>query len=353
LKLIILGDTHWGIRNDSDNFVEYFLKFYDDVLFPYIKKHKIKHIIQTGDLMDKRKGVNYKTLSVVSTKFFDKLHELHCEIHLIPGNHDIYYRHSTKVNSMTELFDWRNGVHIYNEATAVEFGKTKIDFLPWITKENHDDIMDFVGRSDSTIAVGHLELDGFEMFAGIKSSGGMSVKSFSDYYSVLSGHYHHRSSRDNIHYVGTPYEMTWADFGDTKGFHVLDTETHELEFVENPLKMFHKVFFSSSVDYASMNYDELTGSIVKMIVKDREDISKFEAVVSKINAAKPIDLTIVESDVTIVEGISEDQIEGVDTFNVLIAAARATAENENLNPEKMEKLLTELYNEAIDLGRDQ
>jgi len=348
----IIGDCHWGIRNDSDNFYNYFKRFFDDVLFPYIKENNIQHIIQTGDFLDKRKGVDYKTLNRVSIDFFERLRDLHCAVHTFPGNHDIYYRHSTKVNSITELFDWRKGVHIYNEPTTVKFDNLNIDFFPWITKENIDQVEKFVSKSSSSICVGHFEFSGFEVQAGLMSKHGMDTKLFDDYATVLSGHFHHRSTNGNIHYVGTPYEMTWADFADPKGFHVLNTDDQELTFIENPEKMFHKVFYDSTVDYNQYDFDELSDTIVKLIVKDREDISKFESVVAKINSVKPLNLTIVESDVAVVEGIDQETIEGVDTFNVLVAAARATAETEGLDPNKTEKIITELYQEAIDASRE-
>jgi len=352
VNVVIIGDTHFGSRNDSDNFMNYFLKFYDDVLFPYIEKNHITDIIQTGDLMDKRKGVSYKTLATVSSRFFDKLKALGCTVHTIPGNHDIYYRHSTKVNSMTELFSWRDEVKIYNQPTTVKIGGLNIDFIPWIANENRDEVMKFVSDSTSSCLVGHLELDGFELLAGIQSSGGMNIKAFESYSSVISGHYHHRSSRKNITYVGTPYEMTWSDFADPKGFHVFDTDTLDLTFVKNHHKMFRKVFYSSDVDYTNFDFDELTNAIVKVIVQDRDDIPKFEALVAKITDSSPLDLTIVESDITVVEGIDEDSIEGVDTFNVPMAAARTTAEFEGLDADKTERILTELYHDAIDIGRD-
>ena len=41
MKICILGDTHFGARGDSLDFHRYFEKFYDHVLFPYIKANDI------------------------------------------------------------------------------------------------------------------------------------------------------------------------------------------------------------------------------------------------------------------------------------------------------------------------
>ena len=69
----IITDTHFGARNDSTAFSSYFAKFYTDIFFPYLKKHNIKHLIHMGDVFDRRKFVNYKTLYDARQYFFDPL----------------------------------------------------------------------------------------------------------------------------------------------------------------------------------------------------------------------------------------------------------------------------------------
>jgi len=352
LKILVLGDTHWGVRNDSEVFIDYFLKFYNDVVFPYIKDNKITHIIQTGDLMDKRKGVNFKTLNTVSRDFLGKLEQLGCQLHVIPGNHDIYYRNSNEVNSITELFSWMPSVNVYNEPTSVDFEGCSIDFIPWINKNNSAESLGFMKESTSPICVGHFEIDGFEMYAGVEGHGGLRSDFFAGYETVLSGHYHHRSSKWNITYVGTPYEMTWTDYNDTKGFHVFDTKTRDLTFVENPYRMFIKAFYSSEIDYEPFDFSELSGSIVKVIIQDKIDNAKYEWFLSKISDEKPIDLSIVDSDVTVLHGVDEEKLETLDTFVVLMNAARATSENEGLDSSTMNEIIQGLYAEAVTLGRE-
>ena len=59
MKLVILGDTHFGARGDSLDFHKFFQKFYDEVFFPYLLENDIKIVIQLGDLFDRRKFINF------------------------------------------------------------------------------------------------------------------------------------------------------------------------------------------------------------------------------------------------------------------------------------------------------
>ena len=42
MKIALINDTHWGARNDSPAFIDYFNKFYDKVFFPYLQENNIK-----------------------------------------------------------------------------------------------------------------------------------------------------------------------------------------------------------------------------------------------------------------------------------------------------------------------
>lgn len=353
MKIALLGDTHWGARNDSEHFLEHFQRFYDGVFFPYMKENGIQHVIQTGDFMDVRKNVNYKTLNSVTRRFMSALKDMGATFHVIPGNHDIYYRHTNEINSITELFSWMDHVTVYNHPTTVDFDKYKIDFIPWINRYNHKDTLDFMSKSSSLGCIGHFEINGFDMYAGIPGHGGLEANVFDSYDIVFSGHYHTRSCKGNILYVGTPYEITWSDFNDPRGFHVFDTETGEIEFIENPFKMFNKVFYNSEIDFKEFDFSELTGQFVKVIVQDRKKFEHYESFIKKVENAAPYDMSIVDSDVIVAHGVTEEQLENIDTFAVLSKAAEHQAVEADLSPKKMHDLIHEIYTEAVALGKEQ
>ena len=41
MKICVLGDTHFGARNDSPIFDKQFKNFYDNIFFPYLEQHQI------------------------------------------------------------------------------------------------------------------------------------------------------------------------------------------------------------------------------------------------------------------------------------------------------------------------
>ena len=48
----------------------------------------------------------------------------------------------------------------------VDFDGFDILFIPWICDDNHDETIRTIENTKSTIAMGHLEIKGFEMHNG-------------------------------------------------------------------------------------------------------------------------------------------------------------------------------------------
>ena len=351
--IAILGDTHFGARDDSELFNRHFFKFYDETLFPFIEANGIKHLIQTGDFMDKRKNVNYRTLNSVRNGFISKLKELGVTLHVFPGNHDIFHRHKNEINSISELFSGEEHVKIYTDFTTINIGNRDIDIIPWLNKYNTSDGIEYMKKSSSQYCFGHFEIIGFDMYSGIPGTGGMPMEIFESYDMVISGHYHTRSKRGNITYVGTPYEMTWSDFEDPKGFHTLNLETGDLTFIENPDRIFRKAFYASDLDYSLFDFSELNDCIVKIIVVDMGDVEKYEDFIRRVEEACPANVSVVVSDSIVTDGIDENEMESLDTLSILISTGETVAENANLDSKVMVKLIKELYSEALSIGRDE
>ena len=106
MRIAIISDTHFGIRNDSPIFLNYSLNYFENVFFPYLIENNIKHVIHMGDLLDRRKYVNFNTLAQVRTKFMNKFDEYGITLHITLGNHDVFFKNSNEINSIKELFSY-------------------------------------------------------------------------------------------------------------------------------------------------------------------------------------------------------------------------------------------------------
>jgi DNA repair exonuclease SbcCD nuclease subunit len=349
MKICILGDTHFGARGDSLDFHRYFEKFYDEVLFPYIKANDIEVIFQMGDLFDRRKYINFNSLHLCRQYFFDRCQILGVKVHTLLGNHDVAFKNTLEVNSTGLLLNEYENVEYYDDFQTVDFDGVSIDVMPWICDENEKEIFESIKKSKAQICFGHFEIAGFEMDKGNVCDHGLDKKALNKYDIVLSGHFHHKSSDGNITYVGTPYEMTWSDYNDPKGFHIFDTETRELEFVKNPYAMFNKVVYDdANTDFEYWNnydFSSLKDTYVKVVVLNKQNPFLFDHVIDKIYKMSVSDLSIVEdfSDTIILDDDIIDQAE--DTITIL----NKYIDNLELDvsSDKLKTIMRELYIEAL------
>ena len=266
------------------------------------------------------------------------------------GNHDVAYKNTLEVNSPNLLLKGYDNIKIYDEFETVDFDGIKVDVVPWICDENEADIFAKIKDSKAQICFGHFEISGFEMDKGNVCDVGIDKQALSKYDIVLTGHFHHKSNDGNITYVGTPYEMTWADFNDTKGFHIFDTDTRELEFVKNPFSMFHKIPYddgqSDFESWKQYDFGSLKDTYIKVVVLNKQNPYLFDHVIDNFYKAGVADLAIVEdfSDVL----INDDQ-ELIDQAEDTMTILSKYIDNLPLDvePEKLKSIMRELYIEAI------
>ena len=238
MKIAIITDQHFGARKNSKLFHDYFLKFYEDIFFPTLIKEGITTIVDMGDTFDSRKGVDFVSLEWAKNHYYDRLAELGITVHTIIGNHTAYYKNTNDLTGVGLFLREYDNVKIYPEAEEVIIDKTKFLFVPWINPENQEKTFQLIEESDSPCVMGHLELNGFMATRGHFMEHGMDSDVFDKFEKVYSGHYHMRSNKENIFYLGNPYEMYWNDVNDrNRGFHLFDTDTLVHTPVNNPYQL--------------------------------------------------------------------------------------------------------------------
>jgi DNA repair exonuclease SbcCD nuclease subunit len=243
MKVALVADTHFGARNDSAPMQQNMAKFYERVFFPALDEHNVKAVVHAGDFFDRRKYCNIGTARFVHDTYRAPLLARGLPQYMITGNHDIYYRNSTEVNGIDELYRHDPDVHLYTQPAEIELDGCGILLLPWITENNRAASMKLIAESKCSIVIGHLELSGYQMYRGLANPDGLDPATFNRFEMVMSGHYHHRTIAPPIYYLGSCYPMIWSDYQDPRGFHIFDTETHALTYIENPHSLFVKIVY--------------------------------------------------------------------------------------------------------------
>lgn len=355
MKVCILGDCHFGARNDNPGFARFFEKFYSEVFFPTLKKEGIAHVIQMGDLFDRRKYVNYVTLKETRRYFFD--HFAHEELYLdgLIGNHDTYYKNTNRVNSPELLLgDYGDRFCFFDRPEEMELGGSLALMVPWICDDNRQETYEMIQKTKATICFGHLELQDFEMYRGQKSfylEKAHDPKLFEKFDIVVSGHFHHRQTRNNILYVGTPYEITWSDFDDPKGFHIFDTETRQFTFIQNPYTLFHKISYDDegkqiSEVNSSINFDAYRETYVKVIVRNKTNPYGFDMFVDKLEKAGVYDVQVVDDHFN-QDKTTDDEITSETEDTLTIISKSVDQFDESVDHARLGQLMHELYAEAL------
>jgi hypothetical protein len=320
MKIAFLNDTHCGIRNSSDIFIQNQDDFYTKVFFPYLLENEIKHIVHLGDALEHRRFVNYKALNAHRLHFLEKLREYGITMDIVPGNHDIYFKNTLKVCALKELYGhYMNEITIHMDPTVLDFDGLKMGLVPWICEENEQEINDFLVNCRADVIGGHFELNGFDMLRGVPCTHGMSTENLQRFELVMSGHYHCKSNQGNIHYFGSQMEFFWNDAHDDKFFHILDTSTRELTPVRNPITLYEKVMYNDEkVDYSEMDLSYLDNKFVKLIVVNKSDPFTFDRFIDRVQQRDIYELKIQEDFSEFLgSNVGDDGIEIEDTHTLL------------------------------------
>ena len=344
MKVLLITDQHFGVRNDNLHFLDHYRKFYGELVIPFLKASKIDTILCLGDTFDRRKYVNFNSLDQAKEMWFDPIRDLGCHMTMLIGNHDIYYKNTLRINAPSELLGEYDNIDIIDQPTTRNVGGTDILFLPWICDENYDRTLRSVTESSAPVCMGHLELNGFEAHPGHVMENGMEVTMFKKFKKVFSGHYHMKSKRDNISYLGNPYQLYWNDYGTKRGFHVFDTETLRTTFYRNPFDTFHKLYYNGGV--VLPNEDEVKGTFVKLIVEDKGDYSKFDYTVSQLQDMGLGDLKIIE-DLSVEAENGSRLMETEDTMTLLDDYIDGI--DLKVNKSNIKNVMRSLYMEAAEI----
>ena len=349
MLIALINDTHIGARSDSLVVSKYTEKFFSEVFFPNLKARSVTKIVHLGDIFDRRKYVSFSVLDQAKRYLFDPLREEKIQMDIIVGNHDLAYKNTNDLNSPMLLLREYDNIKVFKETEEQVIDGTPVIFVPWINDGNKAESLLRIKNSRARFLFGHLHMKGFEINRGHVAEDGLEAGEFGNFDGVFSGHFHKKSNIGNVYYLGTQFEMTWSDFDDYKGFHYLDTDTGTLEFIVNPHKLHHKIFYDDSKTIVDPHSDMIKDHYIKLIVRSKSDPYLFEKFTSALTDMQPANLIIVEEREISIDPLELENIQVEDTPTILKRFVEAI-EDKHIPKVKLVNLLSQLYLEAQDLN---
>jgi predicted phosphodiesterase len=342
----LIADTHSGIKNDNPILLEN-MKLSTSFFFQELDKRGIEDIVHLGDLFDRRKYINFNTANVCRKHFLEPASKY--RTHIIMGNHDQYWKDRHEVNALRELVDGRYpNISVYQQAIDITVAGLKVLMMPWITDTNRAHALDTIKKSNARVVMGHLELAGFERYRNVIKEDGDDASIYSKFEAVYTGHFHQKSSQKNVHYIGAMGEYTWSDYDCPRGFSILNTDTLDLEFVQNPYKVFKQLHYDDTKDMSTIDYSEYTDAYVKLVVVNRTNPFLFDQVFDKLHDARPADVGVVEDIDSFVDTNPDEVVdEAQDTPTILDTYISSLTLP--VDATRMQGYMRDLYKEAISM----
>ena len=267
---------------------------------------------------------------------------------MLVGNHDTAYKNTNEVNSPDLLLVEYGNIDVISKPETIVIDGTSICMMPWICPENYQESLDHITNTKAEICMGHFEIAGFAMHRGMESNDGLAKETFQKFDLVFSGHYHHRSSDKHIHYLGNPYELTWQDYNDPRGFHLFDLDTRELEFFCNPYRMFERIEYNDKEqDPIDLDLIELEQKYVKLVVVNKNDFYKFDKFIQKLYNKGCHEIKIIEDMSEFQDGEIGEEINLEDTLSVL--SHYVDSIETDVDKEQIKTYMRTLYTEAVNI----
>lgn len=281
MKFLLISDIHLGVKNNNLQFLDSTKNYFLNNVCDIIEKEQIDCLFILGDLFDDREMLNVlvKCYAIdIMNYILQKFSKL--KIKILAGNHDLYYKNSTEVGSLNIFKKFDERLEIITQIKKYKIKDFNLLIVPWLVEgsNNFNEFNSIINDYKDTNNIkfhgcfGHFSINGFEIIHGVIEKKGINSSDFKAFEHVFSGHFHIRNKIDNIQYLGSPYEITWNDYGNIKGITIFDTETKETKFFENTTSPKHKIIRISDIE--NISDIDVKNCIIKLIIDKNIDIDK-------------------------------------------------------------------------------
>ena len=315
MRIAIICDSHFGVRANSPIFHDYFERCFK-TFFQTIDAEGVSHVLHLGDVFDRRKELNFVTANRCRRDFLEPLAQRRLESHVIAGNHDTYYKDTNLINALDEVIGTRYpNIHCYIDPKLITIDGLNIQLVPWIAESNYAQSMDVLDNPKAEICMGHFEVSGMHMSSSTTCDLGLDRGRLHRFDAVYSGHFHHMSSADNLHYLGAFSEHIWSDFADPRGFHILDTETRNLTHYLQEETIFKMVVYDDVKDpdilqtIANTDWSYLKNCYVKVVCVNKTNLYAFDQLLDALYKVQAADITTIENEQAFHDNLAAEEID--------------------------------------------
>jgi DNA repair exonuclease SbcCD nuclease subunit len=341
-KFIIFSDLH--VHNHGSDW-----RRVDDAIevLDWIKKEAlerdIKDLFFLGDWFHVR-GYAYPSIMSRTYKKLLEFKEAGLNMVLLVGNHDMPYKSTTKDNSLTV---YNSVFPVVEQPKVWEAENYNFYFLPYVEDKDQlnwaiqkiyseleeqtnsvapDQAPSRDGTPKKNVLLAHLDIKDALYQTNVSSNHGVDSKKLSEMFDmVITGHYHvPQILQDNIYYVGSPYQQSFGEADQDKGFIVFDDG--EIEYVKNTFSPKYLYVKPTQID------ERLRGNYVKIEADNVDNIAAIRAQAEKFS---PRNLSITLSQDRRVAGTRVEPNSYRDVKSILKEWVEKNANSKEYNKDKL------------------
>lgn len=328
-KVLITTDWHLGLKGNSVSRLGIIVNVVKE-LIKTIDSNKIDYLIFGGDLFHSRTAIDTNVINV-AIKCIDAISK-HCKVLLIVGNHDLYNKNSTEINSIN-IFKNTDNVIIIDKPLDVSINGNKTLLVPWLTDMSqygegtydfmigHFDIgskyliQSYVEMNKNASRASDADIDNINNNSLINDSSNDVNKSndmVGDFVlvakeggTIFSGHIHNHkefiSKKRKFIFIGSPYEQTLGEINCKCGYYIVDVDNTYKFFSTKTAPKHINVYMSDVVKVGVDKYDfsKLKNNIVHKIYDVDVDKVEDSKICQKILDWKPFEEINPDYDVKI------------------------------------------------------
>lgn len=317
-RIFLISDLHMGVRANSFEWLDNQLSFFEKFYIPYLKKNIRKNdiLFLLGDIFDSRQAIDIKILNS-AIDIIEKMAKL-IPIHILLGNHDVYKKYDTDINSII-AFKHIENVTIYEKPIVLTNKVSSILILPWVGNKDVEE--NYVRANKFDYIFAHADISGFKYDNGreIKESNSANLLKFKNIKRLFSGHIHKRQELNKFIYIGSPYHTKRSDIGNQKGVYVFDPAENAFSFVANDFSpIFQRILLEGILELSLQD-------TIKLLNNNYTDIIVPDKYIHLFNLTKFLDI-LKECNYKKIETVAErrkiddelsDALDGVDIRDIL------------------------------------